>query len=266
VGVKVACLLDRRSHEMPTPLLKAVFARLEDRGCSVDWRVPEEQLTWADGLTPEYDLYLLKSQTELALSLAAILHAQGARLVNRYPGCAAVRDKAVAAHRLRAVGLATPCTWVTRHPAAIEPLCERGPIIVKPQRGLHGAGVHLVRSRAELAALPWPRAPLIVQDYVDGGPEDLKLYVVGKQVFGVRKAFTSSSFSEPGRPCEVPPEAYDVAIRCGEAFGLSLYGLDVVESREGPVVVDVNYFPGYRGVPDADVLVAEHLEQLLAAT
>jgi hypothetical protein len=30
-------------------------------------------------------------------------------------------------------------------------------------------------------------------------------------------------------------------------------------------VVDVNYFPGYRGVPEAEVLIAEHLERLLAA-
>jgi ribosomal protein S6--L-glutamate ligase len=266
VGVSVGCLLDRRSHEMPTPLLRSVFARLEASGCEVDWMVPEEQLTWADGLTPEYDLYLLKSQTELALSLAAILHAQGARLVNRYPGCAAARDKIVAAHRLRAAEIPTPWTWVTAEPALIEPLLERGPIVVKPHRGLHGAEVHVVRSPAELAALPAPQGPVIAQDYVAGGGQDLKLYVVGEQVFGVRKAFSSGSFSEPGRPCEVPPAAHDVALRCGQAFGLSLYGLDVIESRYGPVVVDVNYFPGYRGVPDADVVVAEHLERLLAAT
>jgi ribosomal protein S6--L-glutamate ligase len=262
--MRVACLLDRRSHEMPTPLLKSVFAHLERRGCEVDWMVPEEELTSADGLTPEYDLYLLKSQTELALSLAAILHAQGARLVNPYPGCAAARDKVVAAHRLRTAEIPTPRTWVTREPALIEPLLDRGPIVVKPYRGLHGAGVHVIRSPAELAALPAPTEPIVVQDYVAGDGHDLKLYVVGHRVFGVRKAFSSSSFSEPGRPCHVPPEAHEAALRCGEAFGLSLYGLDVIESRYGPVVVDVNYFPGYRGVPHADVLVAEHLERLLA--
>jgi ribosomal protein S6--L-glutamate ligase len=263
--MRVACLLDRRSHEMPTPLLKSVFAQLERRGNEVDWMVPEEQLTSADGLTPEYDIYLLKSQTELALSLAAILHAQGARLVNPYPGCAAARDKVVAAHRLRAAEIPTPRTWVTSEPALIEPLLECGPIVVKPHRGLHGAGVHVIHSAAELAALPATPGPVLAQEFVAGGGQDLKLYVVGHRVFGVRKPFSSSSFSEPGRPCRVPPEAHEAALRCGEAFGLSMYGLDVIESRYGPVVVDVNYFPGYRGVPNADVLVAEHLELLLAA-
>jgi ribosomal protein S6--L-glutamate ligase len=264
--MRVACLLDRRSHEMPTPLLRSVFARLRARGCEVEWTIPEEELTRADGMTPECDLYLLKSQSELALSLAAILHAQGARLVNPYPGCAAARDKIVAAHRLRAAEIPTPSTWVTTHPVLIASLLDHGPVVVKPNRGLHGAGVHVVRSPAELAALPAARGPMVVQSYVEGSGQDLKLYVVGHRVFGVRKAFSGGSFAEPGHPCDVPADAAEIALRCGDAFGLTLYGVDVIESRYGPVVVDVNYFPGYRGVPDADVLVGEHLERLLAAT
>ena len=34
-------------------------------------------------------------------------------------------------------------------------------------------------------------------------------------------------------------------------FGLRLFGLDVLELPEGPVVVDVNEFPNYTGVDDA---------------
>lgn len=263
--MRIACLLDRRAHRMPTPLLESVFARLERRGHRVDWMIPEEQLTRADELAPEYDLYLLKSQSELALSLCAILHAQGARLVNRYPACAAVRDKVVAAGRLRAAGIPAPRTWVTHDLALIESLLQRGPLVVKPQRGLHGNGVHVLRSRSELAALAPPIEPQLVQDYVAGGPHDLKLYVVGGAVFGVRKPFSADSYAANGEQCEVPDAARDVALRCGRAFGLCLYGLDVIESPDGPVVVDVNYFPGYRGIAGADALVADYLERVAAA-
>jgi ribosomal protein S6--L-glutamate ligase len=263
--MRIACLLDRRAHKMPTPLLESVFARLERRGHRVDWMIPEEQLTRADVLAPEYDLYLLKSQSQLALSLGAILHAQGARLVNRYPACAAVRDKVVAAGRLRAAAIPAPRTWVTHDLALVESLLANGPLVVKPQRGLHGAGVHVLRRPADLVAVPPPTSPQLVQDYVEGGPDDLKLYVIGGEVFGVRKQFSRNSFSTPGRPCDVPAEVRDVALRCGRAFGLCLYGLDVIESPDGPVVVDVNYFPGYRGIAGADELVAEYLERVAAA-
>jgi ribosomal protein S6--L-glutamate ligase len=265
--MRVACLLDRRSHAMPTPLLESVFARLELRGINVHWLVPEEQLTRADALEPEYDLYLLKSQSPLALSLAAILHAKGARLLNRYPACAAVRDKVIAAGRLRAAGVPAPRTWVTHDLGLLEPLLEQGlPLVVKPQNGLHGAGVQVLRRPADLAALPPPEGPQLVQDLVEGSSgSDLKLYAVGARVFGVRKPFTRDSYAEPGEPCEVPAAARDVALRCGRAFGLGLYGLDVIESADGPVVVDVNYFPGYRGIPRADALVADYVERLAAA-
>jgi ribosomal protein S6--L-glutamate ligase len=262
--MRIACLLDRRAHRMPTPFLESVFGRLERCGLRVDWMVPEEQLTRADALVPEYDLYLLKSQSELALSLGAILHSRGARLVNRYPACAAVRDKVVAAGRLHAAGVPSPRTWVTSDLGLVDSLLAHGPLVIKPQRGLHGAGVHVLRTRSDIAAA---RAigPQLVQEYVEGGQEDLKLYVVGATVLGVRKPFSTDSYAAPGRPCDVPADARDVALRCGRAFGMTLYGLDVIESSDGPVVVDVNYFPGYRGIPDADELVADHLERLAAA-
>ena len=52
-----------------------------------------------------------------------------------------------------------------------------------------------------------------------------------------------------------------IALRCGQVCGLGLYGLDVVESQCGPVVVDVNYFPGYKGVPDVAPRIADYIDQ-----
>jgi ribosomal protein S6--L-glutamate ligase len=101
---------------------------------------------------------------------------------------------------------------------------------------------------------------VIVQEHVPGTGEDLKVYVVGDQVFAVRKPFSELSFTVPGRPVPVTPEVRDIALRCGEAMGLGLYGLDIIESPDGPFVVDVNYFPGYKGVPGAAAAIAEYID------
>ena len=53
----------------------------------------------------------------------------------------------------------------------------------------------------------------------------------------------------------------DLALRCGQAFGLGLYGMDLVETPSGPQVVDVNYFPGYKGVPDVAPRIAAYVER-----
>ena len=83
----------------------------------------------------------------------------------------------------------------------------------------------------------------------------------------VRKAFAGDSFLRAGEPTALTPEIEDIARRCGRAFGLELYGLDVAEDPElGPRVIDVNYFPGYRGVPRAAERMTEYIARAVRQT
>lgn len=106
-----------------------------------------------------------------------------------------------------------------------------------------------------------PEAPVLIQELIPGSGEDLKVYVVGEEVFAVRKSFAADSFTKAGRPSPVSAEVCAIALRCGQAFGLGLYGLDIIESPDGPVVVDLNYFPRYKGVPDVAPLIADYIER-----
>lgn len=257
--MKALFLLERRPHPMPTPLLKEVFGRLGRRGCDVRWAIPEELLIRPDELAVEHDLYLLKSYSDLTLSVAAILHAQGARILNPYPSCIAARDKLVAVRRLREADIPIPRTWAGSEHELVARVLGTTPLVAKPSRGLHGAGVSFVPSGAGLPDRCVDGGPTIFQEHVAGSGEDLKVYVVGEEVFAVRKPFDSASFSRPGRPCPVDDGVREIALRCGAAFGLGLYGLDLVEGPDGPVVIDLNYFPGYRGVPHAAALVADYI-------
>ncbi|MGH3344253.1 MAG: ATP-grasp domain-containing protein [Carbonactinosporaceae bacterium] len=89
--------------------------------------------------------------------------------------------------------------------------------------------------------------PHLVQEFVPGPGEDLKVYVVDRRALAVRKPFGAGSFARPGRPAAVSDRVRGIALSCGRALGLDLFGADIVEGPEGPVVVDVNYFPGYKG-------------------
>jgi ribosomal protein S6--L-glutamate ligase len=253
-------ILVRRVPPVPSPVLVEVFDILRRRGFEVESGIPEEMVVRPDNLAVEHDLYILKSHTELSLSLGGVLAAEGARLLNPYESCLAAQDKIVASRRLRAAGVPTPRTWVTAEFSLLEPLIEESPFVVKPYRGHRGVDVSVVRSAADLAVLPRPIVPMLVQEYVDGSGEDLKVYVVGTEVFAVRKPFSPTSFTRPGRPCEVDGKLREIALSCGRALGLGLYGLDVVEGPAGPVVVDVNTFPGYKGVPDVAPLIADYVE------
>ena len=252
-------LLARRVPPVLSPVLREVFRLLAAEGFAIDSATPEEAVTRPDRLAARHDLYVLKSHTELALSLAGVLHARGARLLNPYPSCLATQNKIIASGLLWAARVPAPDVWVTGDLRLLRDVAAARPLIIKPYLGHRGAGVRLVRDPAELDALAPLDGPVIVQEYVAGGGEDLKVYVAGDYVAAVRKPFSPDSFTLPGRPAPVSPEVRDIALRCGRVFGLGLFGLDVVESPRGPWVVDVNTFPGYKGVPDAASRIAQYI-------
>jgi ribosomal protein S6--L-glutamate ligase len=259
--MKLYFLLVRRVPPVPSPVLLEVFDRLSERGFLVDGGIAEELVERADNVRPRHDLYVLKSHTELSLSLAGALRAQGARVLNPYASCTAAQNKIIAVRRLCAAGVPVPRTWVTGDVALLRRLVGETPLVIKPYLGHRGIGVHVVRTPDELDRIPVPDGAFVAQEHVEGDGEDVKLYVVGDEVSCVRKRFSPDSFTVPGRPSPVTPELEEIALRAGRALGLGLYGLDVIEGSAGPVVVDTNYFPGYKGVPGAAESIATYIER-----
>ncbi|MDO5634660.1 MAG: ATP-grasp domain-containing protein [Micrococcus sp.] len=261
----ITFLLTRRVPDRPSPVLLEVESLLCQAGHTVTGWIPEDRLLRADTVDVEADLYVLKSHTEHALSYAAALHDAGARVFNDFRACLLAQDKVTAARRLREIGVPTPDTWVLQDPRHAVELLEEGPLIVKPVRGHRGAGVHVVRTSEELAAIPAGTSPLIVQRHVPGPGEDLKVYVAGDEVWAVRKPFDAMSFTRHGRPVPVTDEVREIAQRVRGGVGLELFGVDIIESPEGPEVVDLNYFPGYKGCPDPAGGIAQVLLTALSA-
>jgi len=102
--------------------------------------------------------------------------------------------------------------------------------------------------------------PLFAQRYQKPEGPDRKIYCIGGQVFGVERVWPPLSHKDKvGRPFTITAELRDIALRCGRAFGVDLFGLDVIISAGRPYVVDVNNFPGFKGVPDAALRLADYI-------
>jgi glutathione synthase/RimK-type ligase-like ATP-grasp enzyme len=88
----------------------------------------------------DYDLYLFKSHSPLAESLAAAAHYRGCSLLNEYPATMKVRDKVLTCTMLLQAGIPTPRTFLTDNIETLRPIVREIPIIVKPYRGRRGQG------------------------------------------------------------------------------------------------------------------------------
>jgi len=258
--MKLFFMVVRRVPPVPSPILLETYDILRHKGYEVGESIAEEIVTKSDEIEVANDLYILKSHTELSLSLAGVLYTRGARLLNPYPSCALTQNKIIVSRLLREAGVPAPQSWVTADFSLLQDLASQTQLIIKPYMGHRGAGIIKVESPADLEKVPKVEFPMIVQEFKPGSGEDLKIYVVGDQVFGVQKPFSETSFAVPGRPVPLSDEIVELSRKVGKACGLGLYGLDIIESPDGPFVVDVNYFPGYKGVPNAAPMIAEYID------
>src|SRR5207247_4353982 len=254
----------RNNSRSPNQVLVGVFDILRGRGFHIEIGIAERMLLRPEELSVNHDLYILKSHTDLWLSLAGVLHLQGARLLNPYLPCIATQNKIMTARRLHSAGVPIPRSWVTGNLNLLRVVAAQMPLVMKPFDGRRGNGVHIVKEPGELASVPLPRRPVLIQEFVRGRAEELKVSVVGTEVFAARVPSAINGRQPQRIPCAVSPEVRRIALRCGEVCGLSLYGLDMIEGFGGPVVVDLNYFPSYRGVGDAAPLIADYIEAYLA--
>lgn len=258
--MKIGMLMIRHPQTRISPIMPEVVRLLRDWGCDVDIIFPEDQYTQLSRIEVQYDLYVLKSGTELALSFAGVLHAMGARILNPYPIAATMRDKITSTRILQSAGAPVPETYVTSHPRRLAPLLDAGPLVLKPYRGSQGRGIHVVWDVDELDDISNDEGPVFAQRYHKPEGEDHKIYFIGGQMFGVKRVFPARTYEEKmGTPFTITPELREIALRCSRAFGVELFGFDVVMSGGRPYVVDIQSFPGFKGVPDAALRLADYI-------
>lgn len=253
-------MLERLCGQAPS-IMPKVSGLLAEWGVKVEAIYPERLLTDLARLHPQHDVYILKSGTDLAFSIAGALHALGATILDPYPVAALMRNKIIAARILKRAGIPTPDCYVTAHPEQLARLLAGGPLVVKPYQGSHGRGVRVIWDVDELDDVPTNQGgPVFAQRYHKPDGPDRKIYCIGGQMFGVERIWPAQTYEEKlGRPFTLSPELHDIALRCGRAFGVDLYGLDVIISDGRPYVVDVNSFPGFKGVPDVALRVADYV-------
>jgi RimK family alpha-L-glutamate ligase len=121
------------------------------------------------------------------------------------------------------------------------------PVVVKDCFGSFGQQVHLARDMAELASLVSGDRPMILQEYVECGCEDLRLEVVGGEVAAaVRRTAKPGDFRANATlggtmsPCAPTEEEADMAIAAADALEADFCGVDILRGSDGPVVCEVN--------------------------
>jgi ribosomal protein S6--L-glutamate ligase len=236
------------------PLLRPLGAALAARGASC--MAFDATAPWTPADLPAADVFLIKGGDPAVLCAAGAVADAGGACLNDLAATLRGIDKARVLALLDRAGLPVPATTVAADADAVAGLLRTAatPRFVKPLRGRlgRGAGV-LCPGERPAGAGPW-----LVQEVIDGPGFDYKVCGVGGLAAVLRVRVEPGRLDVPRVPVPDPdPGLVRLGLRTADVCGLLCWGVDVVTCADGPVIVDVNTFPGYRGVPDAADWIAD---------
>ncbi len=174
-----------------------------------------------------------------------------------------------------------PKTIYASHPKDVEPLLKEiggAPVVIKLLEGTQGIGVVLAETRkaakSVVEAFHGLKANMLIQEFIEeAGGADIRAFVVNGKVVGAMKRQGAegefrSNLHRGGsaKAVRLTKDQRILALAAAKAMGLEMAGVDMLESKRGPLVLEVNSSPGLEGIENAtgkDVAgsIIEHIEK-----
>ena len=215
----------------------------------------------------DFDVCLLRSfgsgsceQLTRRISLIEHMEIAGIRVVNPCYAFRRARDKYATQYTLEAAGLPIPSTHTTESMADAYEVSERyGEFVYKPILSSMGKG-SMRFSDPDLAYNAYKMLdrfsqPLILQKYVPNPGRDIRIFVIGGEVVGSAYKYRpvgkwKTNVAQGGKMVDesVPGDILELGVKATEAMGLDYSGVDIMESPDGPVVLEVNGSPGWQAL------------------
>ncbi|MFC1616313.1 RimK family alpha-L-glutamate ligase [Patescibacteria group bacterium] len=216
---------------------------------------------------PKYDVMITRpsvlQNASLEISLIEQMELMGTLLFNRYDSILKTKNKVKTMQILDHHGIPIPKTVVVRRIDDLEQavkLVGGFPLILKEPYGSFGKGVTIAESmRALKSILFWNKPMYLLQEFVKfSRGKDTRVFVIdGKVVGAMERSARKGEFRSNielggiGKAAETTEEEDRIAIRAVDVLELNYGGVDIVKSKNGPLVLEVNSNPGFKALEEA---------------
>lgn len=218
---------------------------------------------------PRYDIVIPRigaSITNYGLAVVRQFDLMGVPVLNGAVAIARSRDKLRALQLLTRHNIDIPTTVCARSPASIDAalqLVGGCPAIVKLQQGTQGIGTMIAETSQAVHSLLetlWAMGQdIVLQEYVrESKGRDIRALVVGgKVVAAMRRVAKPGEFRSnlhrggKGDRLKLPPAYRIAALKAAKVMGLEVAGVDMLEAKSGPKILEINSSPGLEGIERA---------------
>ncbi|MEZ6141464.1 MAG: RimK family alpha-L-glutamate ligase [Zavarzinella sp.] len=244
--------LQRAAHylglELETVLFQELQAQLPDVGSHRDSR-------WLVRTMP------IGSLEQVIFRMNALHHVaeQGGYVWNSPRSLEICIDKYLCLEKLAQAGLPVPPTVVCQDLDTAMTTFQQwqGDVVVKPIFGSEGRGLIRLQD-SEIAwrvfqAILRVEGVIYLQQFLDAGGSDLRIFVLNNRVLGGMKRTHNSDWranvAQGGVPAkaEVTQEQAQLAVAAARTVGISYGGIDLIQDRSGnSYLLEVNGVPGWK--------------------
>lgn len=206
------------------------------------------------------------SITVYGMAVVSHLETMGVPVVNPAGAIARSRDKLRCLQLLAQQGVDVPRTVMATAGAKVKHLVEAVgglPCIIKLLRGTQGVGVMIANTASEAETIVqtfWGLGQdVCLQEFiVESSGKDVRALVVGDEVVGaMRRQAQGGEFRSnlhrggEGKSIRLDKRYQETAVRAAKTIGLSVCGVDMLEGKTGPKVMELNSSPGFEGLEQA---------------
>lgn len=208
----------------------------------------------------------------------------GVYCLNESQAISRARDKLRSMQLLARDGVGLPITGFAHSPDDKDDLISlvgKPPLVVKLLEGTQGMGVVLAETskacESVIDAFRKLKAYFLLQEFIEeAAGADLRCFVVGGEVIAsmqrqAKDGQFRSNLHRGGRAslARITHEEREVATQAARTMGLNVAGVDLIRSRKGPLVLEVNSSPGLEGIErctsmDVASLIVDFIERAVS--
>lgn len=202
---------------------------------------------------------------DLEISLIKQFQLMGIPVLNKYLSISYAKNKLRTLQILTQKNIPVPDTLVVRRLEYIDEAIQKlggYPVIIKSPFGTEGREVAIIESRRSLHSaldIIWGKLRsgiILIQEYIEEAQgSDYRAFVVGDKVVAAMKRtakageFRSNlSLGGNAEPVILSTQEEKMAIKATKALGLDICGVDLLRTKKGPVIVEMNANPGLEGI------------------
>lgn len=217
-------------------------------------------------LLPYFDAVIPRIGASITYYGTAVLRhfeTMGMYALNVSIAIARSRDKFRSLQILARKGIPMPLTTFAQSPDDTEDVIRMvggAPLVIKLLEGTQGKGVILADSHQSavsiINALKEMSANILVQEFIEESRgTDIRCFVIGDKVVAAmkrqaREGEFRANVHQGGKAIKVKltPQERSLAVASAKAMGLSVAGVDIIRSNNGPLVLEINSSPGLEGI------------------